>query len=350
MHEPSFIFTTCQAGAERALKAEMARLWPDLRPAFSRPGFVTFKLPPEHGLRNDFDPHVVFARSHGFSLGKVTGEGDMSRAAATRELVESLDFDELHVVARGDEASEQVPTAAIALCEAHGLQSVGLNDVAVAARLTRMSNPELREPRVLDCVLIEPNEWWLGYHRVTEIATSWPGGWYLTPPPPHAVSRAYVKMDEALTWSQLPVKTGEHAVEIGCSPGGASQALLDRGLVVLGVDPAEVDERVLAHPNFTYIRKRGHEVKRREFRKMRWLTADMNVAPQYTLDTVEAIVTHADVDVRGMLLTLKLLDWSLAEEIPAYLDRVRNWGYVDVRARQLSHNRQEICVVARRKG
>jgi 23S rRNA (cytidine2498-2'-O)-methyltransferase len=118
----------------------------------------------------------------------------------------------------------------------------------------------------------------------------------------------------------------------------------------LGIDPAEVDPQVTAHPRFTHVRKRGHEVRRREFRKVRWLAADMNVAPQYTLDTVEAIVTHSEVDVRGLLLTLKLLDWSLAAEIPAYLERIRTWGYHEVRARQLSHNRQEICVTARRKG
>ena len=48
----------------------------------------------------------------------------------------------------------------------------------------------------------------------------------------------------------------------------------------------------------------------------------------------------------GLLLTLKLLDWKLAEEIPSYLGRIRSWGYRRVQARQLAHNRQEICVAA----
>jgi 23S rRNA (cytidine2498-2'-O)-methyltransferase len=75
----------------------------------------------------------------------------------------------------------------------------------------------------------------------------------------------------------------------------------------------------------------------------------MNVAPRYTLDTVEAIVTHREVNIRGLLLTLKLLDWDLAERIPEYLERIRSWGYAQVRARQLAHNRQEICVTALRR-
>ena len=66
-----FLFITCQIGAEKAVKGEMARLWPDFRFAFSKPGFLTFKLPPNHRLSEDFDLQAVFARSYGFSLGKV---------------------------------------------------------------------------------------------------------------------------------------------------------------------------------------------------------------------------------------------------------------------------------------
>jgi 23S rRNA (cytidine2498-2'-O)-methyltransferase len=136
--------------------------------------------------------------------------------------------------------------------------------------------------------------------------------------------------------------------EIGAAPGGASQALLDEGQIVLGVDPAEVDPVLLADPNFRHLRMRGKEVRRREFRGIWWLAVDVNVAPAYTLDMVEAIVTHRDVSVRGAILTLKLLDWSLAAKIGDYLDRIRSWGFRDVSARQLHHGGQEICVAALR--
>ena len=43
---PEFLFITCQTGgAGAAVKEELARRWPDFRFAFSRPGFLTFKLP-----------------------------------------------------------------------------------------------------------------------------------------------------------------------------------------------------------------------------------------------------------------------------------------------------------------
>jgi 23S rRNA (cytidine2498-2'-O)-methyltransferase len=214
------------------------------------------------------------------------------------------------------------------------------------AREGGFSSPKTGE-LILDCVLVEPDEWWVGYHHARGVSSGWPGGAPNEGPPKEAVvSRAYLKMSEALAWSGLPTTAPDAWVELGAAPGGASQALLDRGLKVTGIDPAEVDERVLAHPNFTQIRKRGADVRRREFRHFRFLAADMNVAPNYTLDTVEAIVTHSSVQMRGLLLTLKLPEWKLADEIPDYLKRISSWGYRWVRARQLAHNRQEICVAA----
>ncbi len=72
--KPSFLFVTCQVGAEPALKKELAREHPDLKFAYSRPGFVTFKregspLTPEFFLKS------VFARTFGLSLEKLAMDG-----------------------------------------------------------------------------------------------------------------------------------------------------------------------------------------------------------------------------------------------------------------------------------
>src|SRR3990167_4804140 len=75
MSDPAeFLFVTCQVGAEPAVKSELARRWPALRFAYSRPGFLTFKLAADHFFAADFDLDSVFVRAYGFSLGKVAGE------------------------------------------------------------------------------------------------------------------------------------------------------------------------------------------------------------------------------------------------------------------------------------
>jgi 23S rRNA (cytidine2498-2'-O)-methyltransferase len=196
---------------------------------------------------------------------------------------------------------------------------------------------------------LSPDNWWCGYHRCHSVASSYPGGMMSLELPADAVSRAWLKMEEGLRWSKLPIPREAQVAEIGSAPGGASQALLARGLHVTGVDPAEMAPIVLNHPRFRHLRRRSTQVRRREFRKIRWLTADMNVAPGYTLDAIEAIVTHPEVSIRGLLLTLKLPEWGLARWVPDYLDRIRSWGYNEVQARQLQYDRREICVVALQK-
>ena len=348
-----FVFATCQVGAESALKDEVAVKLPEWRVAFSRPGLLTFKLPAEHNLPLDFQMRCTFARSHGFSLGTLEGDTAGELAAAVWLAVGESTFHQLHcwqrdAYAPGDHDFEpHVSGAALAARDA----------IVAAMPDDRLPSSVRDDPQqiaqrgqlVLDVLLVEENRWLVGVHEAQGYAARYPGGLVELRLPEDAISRAYLKMEEAIRWSRIPLEPGEKCVDLGCAPGGTSQALLEHGAKVLGIDPAEVDPRLLEHPDFTHVQKRGADLRRKDFADARWLFCDMNVAPQYTLDTVQGIVSHADVHVRGMLITLKMLDWGLADEIPAYLDRIRGWGYRVVMSRQLKYNRQEICVAAFRR-
>jgi 23S rRNA (cytidine2498-2'-O)-methyltransferase len=354
MSDPSrFLLITCQVGAAEAVKDELSERWPQFRFAYSRPGFLTFKLPDDHRLPADFELGSVFARAYAFSLGKVTAGNVDELVRGVWELYGDRPVRRIHVWSRdvaepGEYRFEPsiMPAALEAYaairqnCPRPELLAQDAGDPTRPARLGEF---------VLDCVLVEPNEWWVGYHRAVSAASRWPGGIMPLEMPPQAVSRAWLKMEEALRWSQLPIPEGARVAEIGSAPGGASQALLARGFEVTGIDPAEMDPAVLADPHFTHIRRRSTQVRRREFRKIRWLTADMNVAPNYTLEAIEAIVTHPEVNIRGLLLTLKLPQWKLATEVPQYVRRVESWGFNQVRARQLAYQRREICIAALQK-
>jgi 23S rRNA (cytidine2498-2'-O)-methyltransferase len=214
---------------------------------------------------------------------------------------------------------------------------------------TRHRKAAPRNSLVLDVIVLQPGEWWLGYHRAVRRHERWPGGAIPVRMPEHAVSRAYAKMEEAIQWSGLPLAAGDECVEIGCAPGGASQALLNRGLFVTGIDPADVDAAVLAHPRFRHLKKRGKDVRRKEFEGVRWLAADMNIAPEATLDELQAVVQHPGLAIRGMIVTLKFSDWQAAARLPELAARVRGWGYREVRTRQLVTGGQEVCLVALRR-
>ena len=344
-----FLFAAIQAGAERALKNEVALEHPELRFAFSRPGFVTFRLPESAG---ELELRSIFARTWGFSLGKIAGADDIELSRGTwrlvREQLPEQAVRHVHVWQRdrplpGDESFDG---AAEELARAVGARFVEQRpdlDIVPAVNAAAAIG-EL----VLDCVLVEPHEWWLGWHRAALPETRWPGG---VPPivlPPRMISRAYLKIVEALEWSELPVEAGDRCVEVGSSPGGSCLALLERGLRVTGIDPAEMDAEVLAHPNFTHVRARAKDVKRGTFRDCRWLVMDANVAPNYTLDTLDGVLTQAGARPEGLVLTLKLTDPALAEKLPAIAERLRRYGYRRVRMRQLAFNRQEVCAVVDR--
>ncbi|MEO1498867.1 MAG: SAM-dependent methyltransferase [Planctomycetota bacterium] len=347
-----FAYCTCQPGAEPLLKGEVAERLPAWRFAFSRPGFVTFRLPrPADAQR--FEPlRLTFARTTGVSLDRVEAAGDdtVAAAAAVWELdrVRQLVADGpvgLHVWRRdaalpGEDGVEPGPT--------DETRAAYETLVAAAPEGAIAASGEARRRLTLDIAIVDPGKWWVGAHAVRSRTDRWPGG---VPPlvaPEHAVSRAYLKMQEGLRWSAPPARKGDKWIELGCAPGGASQALLDAGMRVIGVDPAEVDPIVATHPCFTHLRHRSAEVPLAPLRDAAWLTADVNAAPSYTLNAVESIVTNASTNIRGLVLTMKLLSPELArpERVAEVIDWVRSWGYEDVRTRQLAFNRREYCLAA----
>ncbi len=358
-----FIYFACQHGAESFLKSEMQTVAPSAKFAFSRPGFVTFRT------EDSFSPNAInqlpltFARTRGISVGRTGKEHatDEARADYIRNTLADIDtpvlssvsqkpsivssINQIHVWQRdskipGEDGfepgrTEVADTAGHIIRERLQIDSkIGINRIAKSGQL------------VFDCVLVEPDQWWFGYHVAEGTSSRWPGGVYSLRLPEHAVSRAYLKMEESIRWSQLPLQAGDTCVEIGSSPGGSCQALLDRGMNVIGIDPAQMHESVLAHANFTHHRARAADLKRSAFSEAKWLFSDSNVAPNYTLDSVEHIVENRRVNLHGLVLTLKLMQPELAEQIPSYIERVKKWGYQYVRLRQLAFNRREVCMVA----
>ena len=387
-HVSQFISLTCQRGAENALKKEMAKRRPNYRFSYSRPGFLTYKLPNPESLDKRLAIDVgalrlVFARSCSHALGAVlqrdaTGDDEQFdrrvAADAVWNIVERELGDDSITVREARRAGKEAPTIArIHVYErdrfetgARGFEP-GLTPVAFdvhrllletapeklranfGANFERLDAPAAANELCLDVALVEENEWRVGVHRASDVHSRYPGGLVPIPLPTDAVSRAYLKFEEGLRWANFPIGVGARCVDIGAAPGGGSQALLARGAETFGVDPAEMDPLLLAHPNFTHLRGRVSQLKRKLFRKARWFITDMNVAPNYTLDALEELVARDDVAARGLLFTLKLFDWKLADHIPEYLARVKSWGFNVVKARQLLFNRQEIMVAALKK-
>ncbi|MEQ1824635.1 MAG: SAM-dependent methyltransferase [Pirellula sp.] len=347
----SFVYFSCQHGAEAPIKEQFCGPEGPYRLSYSQKGFVTLKSELSTPVWSKALPDFPLVRTRGHVLDKFEGEHSTEMVGKILEKYTELDWDVLHVWQRdiaqpgwhGFEPGRSQLAAMVAeqfqktLTDANDSRHFSVNSAGAA------------DSKVLEVVIDEPNRWWLSARPIQTIADGWPGGVYAVEPPADMISRAYLKIAEAIPWSRLPMRVGDQVVEIGSSPGGACQRMLDLGFRVTGIDPAEMDERIVNHPGFEHWRSKSLQVKRRLFRKFQYLVCDANVAPNYTLDTVESIVTYpTNTKLLGLILTIKLSDWEHAKEIPQHIARVRSWGFDRVDARQLAHNRREYCLVAER--
>lgn len=335
-----FVFTTCQVGSEPLLKRELAREHPWLRMAFSRPGFVTFKS--ERELTPGFEINSVFARAYGLSQGKASGAAQAIEAAQKLRGNGGKPL-RLHVFERERHAPGEEPKGFVK-GEWAKVAREAMANASPEGLFLEGSRAETGD-LVFDVVVVEEGEWWLGSHLQSPAHAPWPGGNPELTLPPEAPSRAWLKMEEALLWSAVPVRKGDTAVEIGSAPGGASYSLLTHGLKVVGVDPAEMDPRVLATPGFTHLRTSVAALRREDLpRDIDWLALDMNVAPSVTLHHIDRLAGRMKETLCGLLLTVKLNEESMADDIPEMLEKVKAMGMARVRATQLSSNRREIFV------
>lgn len=271
METNQFYYFICNIGSEVFLKEEIKIFYPELRFAFSAPGFLTFKV--ISPLPSDFAP--VFTRHFG------------------------------KYVARGT------------LPEMEQQLSPGQEIIKVSDTVFYLGMPLSRFK------LYYPE------HLLPE----------------NSPSRAYLKIMEAAERAQVTFQKGERALEIGSSPGGASFALLEQGLKVIGVDTGAMDSVCLNNPDFIHFQKSiQHFDPKYIMDKVDWLLVDMNIAPEATLHEIEKLIVIHGPNLKGVFLTLKMTKLGLVGRLPFYKKLARKMG-IDVEfMTQLPSHKQEFLL------
>ena len=352
--DPQFIFVVCQNGVESICKQEILDGHSSLKFAFSRPGFLTFKCEP-NALPEKFILKSTFARTCGWSLSSLKSADFEPHAAAITAHPQTQTARHIHVWQRDLKipGSGGFKPGRTVLADEVGnrLADVIEKHTASGSHSNRpiVNRNAKADELVFDVAMIEPDHWFAGYHYAQTKAQRWPGGTPELSREEEPLSRAYFKLQEALLWSGIHIQQGDVCAEIGSSPGGASQLLLEKGAHVIAIDPAEMDESLLANPNLVHHRCRGKEVRKKELKEVKWLLSDLNAAPQYTIDGIEEMVNSQHINkIKGVVLTLKLTDLEMAGQIQDWVSRIKKLGFQLVKTRQLAFNRREICLVAAR--
>jgi 23S rRNA (cytidine2498-2'-O)-methyltransferase len=340
---PRFLWFLHQPASAGWMKRELGARRPDLRFAFARPGLTTFKV---DEARADDPATSSFARAHGVSLGRANGIADVLA------LAEQLGPDpiRLHVFERDPDVPADERDPAIAGTRPHALE------LRATAPQRFLPDPEARPGDwVLDVITAaseQPDDGiFVGWHSHDRNHGPWPGGVPHVPIPAAAPSRAWAKIEEAIRWSGLVPAAGECAIEIGSAPGGASFALLERGLTVHGIDPGAMAPHVLAYRGrggnrFVHHACPAAEVDKRALpAEVRWLASDVNLAPMVALKYIERFVALARGSLRGAFLTLKLNDDGVFEALPRLANRIERLGARETRYVQLPSHRSEIAAI-----
>lgn len=176
--------------------------------------------------------------------------------------------------------------------------------------------------------------------------SDWPGGAIRFRRDEALISRAAFKLLEAEKAFKLPLDRFTNALDLGAAPGGWTSVLLERGLKVTAVDPAEMDESLSLHPKLRHIRKNAAELSFAPG-SFDLLVCDMSWDPYHTCRIVSNLASALSAGGSG-IITLKLMYrkpfQSIQDLTEAYAEK-----FEIRKVKQLFHNREEVTMWVIRK-
>lgn len=298
-----FIYTLVNIGSEKLLKEEVSIKYPHLKFAYSRPGYITFKDTTE-SFTVDTELNLIFARSYGLSLGKFSK-------------------DEIEA-----KISEYKDTAII-----HRFSFVTEEYSGEKALLSK---------NVLDVMEIKEGEYWLGLRNVKFFSWFYP---FANPHvflPEESPSRSYLKLVESFIWTNFKADSSETVLELGSAPGGASYAMIERGMRVFGVDNGAMSETVLNSSLFTHIKEPMQRVRSENApRPCHVLIADVNLTPRAMLPQINRFMLIRP-SIKKVFYTLNIGEKITVPEIFEHLETFKSYGFRQVAATQLPSQKSEI--------
>ena len=302
--------------------------------SYQKKGFVAFKAAPEAGsfTCKSLNERIAFARRLCLSLGKAS-----SRKAAEALITSVIGPGALiHQARYFDHKME-------------GIQAI--------------PGQCAQRPKKGQCtgtiVELGEDEFFAGLHIHGPFISPDPGGDSGTPMPEKSPSRAWLKLEEAMRFFDLPLTKKDIVVEVGCAPGGVVLALLDRDISVIGVDPAKMADIVLPYeiqdryaipagkkPWFYHCRKPAALAGKKDLgHGVTWFMSDMNQSPEVIIKECLRFTKMAP-EIHGALMTLKLTELSQVVDKKKWFETLSGAGFTEIRLQSLSVNHKELALLA----
>lgn len=203
-----------------------------------------------------------------------------------------------------------------------------------------------RDPRTIYSVLCLDAVTFIGVARAETCLSTWSGGEVRFRAEGKEISRAEFKLLEAIAVFNVPVQSGQRALDLGAAPGGWSKVLALKGLEVAAVDPAELSPLCSEYEKITHYKTTAQEFLRSMAgERFDLIVNDMRMD---ALPSAEVLLSLAPLLVSGgnALMTVKLASGT-PQQILDLLTQVRTrlTSVFSIRgARQLFYNRSEITL------
>lgn len=188
----------------------------------------------------------------------------------------------------------------------------------------------------------------VGMNSTANALSDWPGGRVKLAKPKGQVSRSEFKLEELFRTVDLGIPDHGVAIDLGASPGGWTRILRQRGLSVWAVDPASLDPRIARDPDVQHVRTTAGPFLATTELEADLVVNDMRMTPDLSA-TVMLAAARCLMPGGAMIQTLKLTPHAPVSTVRDAL-AILAPAYEVVYARQLFHNRNEVTVVARRRG
>ncbi|RKN84145.1 SAM-dependent methyltransferase [Paenibacillus ginsengarvi] len=187
---------------------------------------------------------------------------------------------------------------------------------------------------------------YIGISEPEQNLSDWPGGAVRFRKEEGQVSRAKFKLLEAEYEFGLDLSRYAKALDIGAAPGGWTSLLLERGVEVTAVDPADLHPDLLGHPKLTFMKRNAGDVKFCEH-SYDLLVCDMSWSPKMMVKLILPLL-EALKPGGAAIITLKLMHGKPFQTVKDCV-RAMQPGMELVKAKQLFHNRDELTVFLTKK-
>ncbi len=211
---------------------------------------------------------------------------------------------------------------------------------------SKMFKIDIKDPFQVISIVLKDNLCYIGISQAKLNLSNWTLGEHRFKHMEDQISRAEFKLMEAIDTFKIDLTSFKNALDLGASPGGWTKVLLDYGLRVVAVDPADLNEDLKKNKNVHHFRGLAQDyLKISDHFDI--IVNDMRMDPIDSCKLMIELSKHLTRD-GIVIMTLKLPHKNIEKILHKSINILIKLYKIEF-ARQLFHNRSEVTLIIRHK-